>query len=202
MPFRPIGPRAPRRVWGGGRLRSAIRIGAPAGAVFGAIRFAEYGSLGDAIFAALFFGVFFGATMALISRKAWPGQGNLRSTDRAAVVRAVRRGEDIGEARLAWAVIEYCVVSRRTRERDRRYHWVLWLFAGLTLVIAVSDTFAGSVRSALVEWGLVAFWTTFLFWLPGRRTQLESNAGLAGELARHRMENPHSGGTADTPLGP
>lgn len=48
--------------------------------------------------------------------KAWPGVNGLSSADRTAVVRATRRGRDIGEARLATAVSGYGHALRDTRD--------------------------------------------------------------------------------------
>src|SRR5947207_15280279 len=53
----------PDVVWGGGRLGSGVRIGVPAGMLFGLIQFALSGSAGRAISAGVLFGVLFGAAM-------------------------------------------------------------------------------------------------------------------------------------------
>jgi hypothetical protein len=159
--------------------------------VFGALQFAEYGSVVGAILAGLFFGLvlglFLGAFMALWMGRSWPGAKALNSADRVAVVRASRRGEEIGDARLAPAVIDYCSVLRKTQERDRRFQWALWLPAGLSLIIALGETFTGSARGAFVWWFLVAFWLVFLTWLPRKRARVLSNVQQAEALARRAL---------------
>ena len=57
-------------VWRGGRLGNAVRIGAPAGMLFGLIQFALYGSAGRAISAGVLLGVLFDAAMVVFTRRA------------------------------------------------------------------------------------------------------------------------------------
>lgn len=175
-------------VWGHGRLWSAVRIGVPTGFLFGAIQFAQTGSLGAALYGGIFFAVFFGGVMAIVLWRLWPGAGDMASTDRVTVARVVRRGEVIDDARLAPAVIDYVDVVRRTQDRDQRYGWMLWAFAGLTLILSLESTLSGSVRRAAVWWALTAFWAGFLVWLPRKRARLLGNAARAEASARQQLE--------------
>ncbi|MDQ1358841.1 MAG: hypothetical protein QOG44_3214 [Acidimicrobiaceae bacterium] len=180
----------PEAVWRGGWVRSAMRIGVPTGTLFGVIQFAQSGSVGEAIFEGAFFAVFFGAAMAVIVRRSWPGAGQLESTDRVAVARIVRRGEDVEDARLAPAIIDYVGAIRRTQDRDRRYSWVLWASAGGTLVLALGASIAGSIRSAVVLWVLVVLWAGFLLLLPRKRSRMLQNASQAESGARQLLSRP------------
>jgi hypothetical protein len=175
-------------VWGRGRLWSAARIGVPAGVIFGSIHFARTGSLGEAIFQGIFFAVFFGAVMAAILGKSWPRARDLDAADRVTVARVVLRGELIEDPRLAPDVIDYVGVVRRTQEREQHHRWVLWAFAGLTLAVALGNTFSGAVRSASVWWVLVAFWAVLLTWLPRRRARALATASRAEERARELLQ--------------
>jgi hypothetical protein len=178
-------------VWSRGRLWSAARIGAPAGIAFGLVQFALYGSVGKAIFGGLFFAVFFGAVMALIMWRSWQGARDLSSADRVAVARIVRRGEGVDDQRLAPSVLEHATAVRRKWERDNRSGWVLWIVAGLTLLLAFGATMEGSTRSAAVWWVLVAFWASFLTWLPRRRARVLSHASHAEAAARRLLGSPN-----------
>jgi hypothetical protein len=173
-------------VWRRGRLWSAVRIGAPAGAFVGLIQFAQSGSADRALRGGIFFGLFFGAAMALVVWRSWPGAKDLSSADRVAVQRIVRRGEKIEEARLAPAVLEYAGVVRRTQEREDRRRWVLWVFAGATVIVALAVTIRGTAREEVVWWALVALWAGLLLWLPRRQARLQSHASHAEDEA-HRL---------------
>jgi hypothetical protein len=172
-------------VRGNGQLTSVLRHGVPAGLGFGLLRYAIDGSLGRAIFGAVFFAAFFGPTMAFIQRRRWPGSAELAADDRLAVERAVQRGEGIGDERLAGAVVALAEVVRTTEEREARQSWVLVLFAAGTLAYALAATFDGSTREVIVFWALTAFWiVAILWWFPRQR--------------RRRLENARKAATAVT----
>jgi hypothetical protein len=156
--------------------------------MFGSIHFALTGSLGEAIFQGIFLAVFSGAAMAAIMWKSWPGARDLDAAGRVSVARVVVRGEPIEDPRLASAVIDFVGVVRRTQERDQHYGWVLWAGAGLTLALALGDTFSGAVRSASVWWVLVAVWVALLIWLPRKRARVLANASRAEEHARELLK--------------
>jgi hypothetical protein len=180
-------------VWRRGRLWSAIRIGVPAGVAFGLLQFAQKGSAGAALFQGVFFAVLFGATMALVMWRSWRGASDLESADRVAVAGVVRRGESIEEARLAPAVLDYVRVVQRAEDRDRRYRWVIWVFAGLTLILAVATTVGGPVRAATVLWALTIFWAAFLLWVqPRQRARMAANASRAKDAATRLQHLPPS----------
>jgi|GEM_PF-2270077 len=176
------------KLWAGGRLQMALWIGVPAGACFGVLQFlTDSASPIGAVVAAMWFALIFGVVMTRWLRRAWPGADGLPPRDRAAVRRAVMRGEDIGEPRLAPAVADLVEVVRRAKERDHRYRWMLWLFAGVTLCLALNDSLAGSIRSAVVWWALVWFWAVFLAWLPRRNARALARAERAESLARRTL---------------
>jgi hypothetical protein len=159
-------------------------IGAPAGAAFGFAQFlANRSSVGGAIFGGIFFALFFGAAMARILWKRWPGAKDLSSTDRVTVSRVVRRGENIDDPRLAPAVLDYAAVVSRTQKREHRDRWVLWIFAGLTLILAMGETLVGPTRGAVFWWVLVVLWVGLLVWLPRKRARTLSHASQAATAA-------------------
>ncbi len=179
--------RHPERMWAGGPVSAALRIGIPAGFAFGLLQFAINGSVAGAVFGGVFLAVFFGGIMALIVRRQWSGAGRVAPDDRVAVARAVRRGDDVGDDRLAEAVIEYAEMVRKTQERDARHRWVLPLFGILSFVIALTSTVGGSTREAVVFWLLTAFWIVgILWWFPRQRARWTENASRAEAAARRR----------------
>ncbi|MGW7403003.1 hypothetical protein ACWGI9_04540 [Streptomyces sp. NPDC054833] len=69
--------------------------------------------------------VFYGPMMARRTGRVWPGAEEPSRAERAAVVRSTRRGEDIGDAHLAPAVVTYADGLRQTRERGGWGRWVV-----------------------------------------------------------------------------
>ncbi len=161
-----------------------VGVGLAAGVFFGALGFAESGSVA-ALIALVVLGPFvFGIPMARRMARFWPGAKLLSGKDRVAVVRATRRGHNIGEARLAQAVIEYSSGLRDAHDHARRYRWVLPLVAALSLILASTDSFFGPIRLALVSWLWVAIIVVELWWWPRRRADLLSNAERAEAQAQ------------------
>lgn len=178
----------PGWAWRGGTVRHAVSIGLAAGVFFGAFVLAESGSWVGAALAALFLSPFYGIRVARRMNRTWPGARDLNSADRTAVVRATRRGES-GDARLAPAVIDYSSALRTAREQDRVFRWVVLLFAALSVALALSDTFTGSTRDALVSWLVVAFLLVELTWWPRKQSHLMSNAERAEKSAREILRH-------------
>jgi len=177
------------KLWGGGRLQTALWIGVPAGACFGLLQFlAGAASPIGAVVKAIFFALLFGVLWTRRSWRAWRGADDLPPHDRVAVIRAIRRGEGVSEPRLAPAVVNFADVVRRGRERDHRYRWVLWLFAVVTLSLALHDSLAGSTRSAVLWWALTGFWVVFLAWLPRRWVRALARVERAESLARRTLD--------------
>ncbi|WP_189189647.1 ABC transporter ATP-binding protein [Streptomyces albiflavescens] len=145
---------------------------------------AESGSWVGAALVAMILSPFYGIRVARRISRAWPGARDLDSADRMAVVRATRRGEDIGHARLAHAVLDYGSALRAARERDRLFPWMLLICVGLSVALALSDTFTGSTREAMVSWLVVAFFLVELTWWPSGQSHVMSNAERAETSAR------------------
>jgi hypothetical protein len=174
----------PAWVWRGGPACRAANIGLPVGIFLGALAFAESGSALGAIVVVLILSPFYGIMMARRIARFWPGAKDLNAADRVAVVRATRRGEEVGEARLAFAVLDYSGGLREAHRQAQRYRWVVWFFATAALILAVSDSYFGSIRVALVSWLVVAFFAVELLWWPRKQAHLLSNAERAENLAR------------------
>jgi hypothetical protein len=174
-------------VWRGGLGWRAVIIAVVAAIVLGAFAFGDSGSALGAVVAGLVAGSVTGIIMARRTAKFWPGAADLAGADRVSVVRAVRRGQPIGEARLASAVIGYAAGLRAARAEARRFWWVLWLFAAVSVAFAVADTMFGPTRVAVVSWLVVAFFVVELLWWPHRQAVLVSNAEQAEKSARQLL---------------
>lgn len=174
----------PAWVWRGGPVFRTVGVGLAGGVFFGALGYAESGSV-VALVALVVLGPFvFGIPTARRMARFWPGAKMLSREDRVAVVRATRRGQNIGETRLAHAVIEYSSGLRDAHDHARRYRWVVPLVGALSLILALTDSFFGSIRLALVSWLWVAIIVVELLWWPGKRADLLSNAERAETQAR------------------
>jgi hypothetical protein len=184
--------------WSGGRLWSAVRVGLPAGVIFGGLEFADgRHSVDSAIVSGILFAVFFSALMTGRIWRSWPGAKDLTSADRTAAARVVRRGESVGDPGLAPAVIEYAAVVTEARKKERRNWWVLLIFLAGTLVFAVSSTVDGSTRSTVVWWVLVGFWVVMLALIPRRSKRVIEHAERADEAARNLTDDRVAQSTAD-----
>ena len=176
----------PEDYWRGAPVWTAVRIGIPAAVLFGLIQFALQASATRALSAGIAFGVLFGPAMALFSRRAWRRGGELHSEDRVAAVRAVRRGEAVHDPRLARAVTEYASVVKSSAARDRKYNWLLWIFALGTLILAAAATIDGPAHAAIVWWVLFVVWVVLLVRLPRMRARNLEKAARA-EAAAERL---------------
>lgn len=126
----------------------------------------------------------FGIPITRRMARMWPGARKLDGADRVAVVRATRRGQAINDPHLAHAVIEYGRGLRQAQEQSRRYRWAIPLVAILSLILAITDSFFGSMRMALVSWLWVAIVVAELVWWPRQQIDLLSNVERAELLAR------------------
>jgi hypothetical protein len=149
--------------------------------------FADSGSVLGALIAVLVLSPFNGTMMARRMARFWPGAKDLNAAERVAVVRATRRGADIGEVRLAPAVVDYSAGLREAHEQGRPYRWVVPLMAALALILALIDSLFGSIRVVLVSWVVVAFFGVELLWWPRKQARLFSNAERAEKLARQAL---------------
>jgi hypothetical protein len=99
------------------------------------------------------------------------------------VVRAARRGELVGESRLARSVADYSRGLHEAAEKARPYRKLIWLLFAVALASAVWDTVSGSTRDAVASGVYIVLLAIELFWWPKRQAQLLSNADRAAEMA-------------------
>jgi hypothetical protein len=97
----------PAFVWRGGFFRRALTVGGAVGIALGAMAWLDSGFLVSGVIVFVIIGVFYGIWMPRRMARYWPGAKQLGGDERVTVVRTARRGERIGDARLAQAVLDY-----------------------------------------------------------------------------------------------
>jgi len=140
--------------------------------------------------ASVIFAALSGVAMAFVSQLAWPDGAKLNFANRKAVVRSVLRGEPITDPLLAPAVLSYIAAIRRASGRDVRYRWVPWLFAGITVLLAIVATAQGSTRRAVTMWVLCVGYALLLPVLPRTRERRLRKASIAEASARALLNSP------------
>jgi hypothetical protein len=172
-----------KRVWEGRWLAGPLTYGVWVGLVVGAGQWAVFGSAAQGIGTGLLTAVVVGGFMARWRRRVWPRGGQLSSSDRAAVVRAVRHGERVPDPRLGPEVLAYASVVGDAAERSWRDRWALWLCLAMTSGWAAYATVAGQVRSAAYWWVLTAACLAARWRMPRVLEQRRSNAAEAARQA-------------------
>jgi hypothetical protein len=173
----------PAFVWRGGFARRAVTIGATIGISVGALAWLDSGSLLSGVMALVVTGVFDGIWMARRMNRYWPGAKQLSGDQRISVVRTARRGERIGDTRLAQAVIDYSTGMHTAAEQGRPYRWLLVFILVVAMGMAGWDAMFGSWGNAVASGIYLVLGLIELFWWPKRRERLLTNADRAVDIA-------------------
>jgi uncharacterized membrane protein len=174
----------PAWVWRFGLVVRALIAGAALGVVTGLLALFGSNSLLAFVIAFVVITMVYGGLTARRMNKLWPGAKALSPPDRVAVVRAARAGADVGDSRLAPAVIEYGRALKAAADR-RLWRWLIAVLGVVALVTAILDTLYSPVREWVVSWLYFAFFPIEAWWWPRRQSQLLANAERAEESARH-----------------
>lgn len=150
---------------------------------FGALALLDSGILLVAAIVFVVLGTGSGIWMARRMARYWPGAGGLTGAERVMVVRAARRGELVGDLRLAQSVADYSLGLHAAAEK-RAHRWLVWFVLAVAAVSALWDAVSGSTRDAVASCVYIALLVIELFWWPKRQAQLLSNAAQAAETAR------------------
>ena len=158
-------------------------VGGGIGVVLAALAWLDSGMLLAAIIVLVVTGLIYGIWMPRRMARYWPSAEHLSGDDRVTVVRAARRGDRIGDPRLADAVIQYSAGMRAAAEQARPFRWVLPLVLVVGVATTVWDAISGSwgnlIASAIYLVALLVEW----LWWPKRRDQLLANADRAAQTA-------------------
>lgn len=175
----------PAFVWRGGFFGRAVTIGATVGICLGALAWLDSGFLLSGVAAFVVNAVFFGIWMPRRMNRYWPGAKQLSGDERVSVVRTTRRGERIGDARLAQAIIDYSTGMHTAAEQGRPYRWLLVFILFVAMGMAGWDAVLGSWGNAVASGIYLVLGVIELFWWPKRRERLLTNADRAVDIAAH-----------------
>jgi hypothetical protein len=175
----------PAFVWRGGFLRRALIIGGTVGVSLAALAWIDSGILLAGVMVLVIVGLFYGIWMPRRMARYWPGAKQLDGDDRVTVARTARRGERIGDARLAQAVVDYSQGMHAADEKARPFRWVLPLVLVVGVGTAVWDAVFGSWGNAVASGIYLVLLLLELFWWPKRRDRLLADADRAAEIAQH-----------------
>lgn len=173
----------PAWVWRFGLVIRSLIVGPAVGVVIGLLALFGSNSVPAGVIAFVAVSLLYGAIMGRRMAKFWPAAKHLSGADRVAVARATRSGEDIGDARLAPAVIDYSRALHRAAEGFRLWWWLILVLGVVALGTAIADTIFAPVREAVISWLYFAFFPIEAFWWPRRQVQILANAQRAAESA-------------------
>ncbi|HEX9834371.1 MAG TPA: hypothetical protein VGA66_15065 [Mycobacterium sp.] len=169
----------PAVVWRGGSAVRALTLGGAVGLSVGALAWLDSGFLISGVIVLVIVGTFYGVWMARRMARYWPGAKDLSGEQRVAVVRAVRRGEPIDDARLSQPVVEYSRALHAAAETGRWLRWVLVFVLVVAVGTAAWDAAFGSWGNTVASAIYLVALVVELFWVPKWQAQLLANADRA-----------------------
>jgi len=178
----------PAFVWRGGAFRRALTLGVAIGIFLSALAWIDSGLLLGAIITFVMTSVVYGIVMRRRMAWYWPGAKQLTGDERVTVVRTARRGERIGDARLAQAVIDYSRGFHDAAETGRFVRWFLIFILVVAMGTAVWDGVFGTWGNAVASVIYLVLLLFELFWWPKRLEQLLANTERAADTAAHIVE--------------
>lgn len=178
----------PAFVWRGGASRRAVTLGVVIGIFLAVMAWIDSGLLLAGIIAFFVTAVVYGIVMRRRMARFWPGAKQLSGDDRVTVVRTARRGERIGDARLAQAVIDYSRGMHDAAEKGRFFRWLLIFILVVSVGTAAWDAVYGSWGNAVASVIYLAILLLELFWWPKRLEQLLADTDRAAGIAAHILE--------------
>ncbi|MEU1011248.1 hypothetical protein [Streptomyces sp. NPDC005890] len=174
----------PGWLWQRGTVGRGVGAGLATGVFFGAFVLVESGAWAGAMVVLVVLGLFYAIRVPRRMSRLWPEAEDLSRADRAAVVRATRRGEPPADPGLAPSVVAYADALRRAAEEDRLRRWVVLVVTLLVIALAGYDTLTGTTGEMISSWLVVALCLADLVWWPRRRARLLDRAGRAVASAR------------------
>src|SRR5262249_27379009 len=140
----------PASVWRGGSISRGLKTGLCVGVFLGGLAWLDSGTvlIGALVFVIL--ATFYGIWMAHRMDKYWPEARAVTGEDGVAGVRAARRGEPIGDPRLAQSVVDYSRGLHAAAEKSQ-YRWLVWFLLAVAGISSLWDTMYGSTRDAVAS---------------------------------------------------
>ncbi|MCW2564995.1 MAG: hypothetical protein JWQ31_3555 [Mycobacterium sp.] len=173
----------PAFVWRGGFLRRALTVGGAVGIALGAMAWLDSGFLLSGVIVLVVVGAFYGIWMARRMARYWPAAKQLSGDERVTVARTARRGERIGDARLAQAIVDYSSGLHAAAERARPFRWLIPIVLVVSVGTAAWDAVYGSWGNAIASGIYLLLLAIEVFWWPKRQAQLLANADRAADVA-------------------
>jgi hypothetical protein len=178
----------PAIVWRGGFFCRAMVLGAALGIPLGVLAWIDSGFLLGGILAVFFTGVIYGIWLPRRMARYWPGAKHLSGEDRVTVARTARRGERIGDPRLAQPLIDYSAGIHAAAEQAKPFRWVVPLILVIGIGTAVWDSIFGTWGNAVASVIYLAALLVEVFWWPKRRDELLANGDRAADIAAHVLD--------------
>jgi uncharacterized membrane protein len=175
----------PAFVWRGGWLRRALTIGVGVGVPLSALAWLDSGMWLSAAIVLVILVAFYGIWMARRMGRYWPGAEGLSGEERLTVVRTARRGERIGDVRLAQPVIDYSRGLHAAADNARPFRWLVPIVLVAGIAAAAWDAVFGTWGNAIASAIYLVLLFFELFWWPKRQRQLLANADRAAEIAQN-----------------
>lgn len=182
----------PAEGWRGGLLLRGLVNGVCGGAFLAVLAFIDGGLWFAAAIVFVIIGIGYGTLTTRRMRTFWPAALDFSADDRVAIVRAARRGERVGDARLAQGVIDYSAGMHEADAQTRHFRWVVPVVLGVAVALAVWDTFYGSTRDAVASCIYLVLMGIEVFWWPPRLRAILANTERATEFARELISEPDS----------
>ncbi|MEU2422429.1 hypothetical protein ABZ619_15615 [Streptomyces sp. NPDC007851] len=173
----------PGWLWRRGPVGRGVGVGLTAGVLCAAFVLVESGSRPAALVVLVLLSPFHGVRAARRMGRIWPAAPTMNGTDRAAVVRATRRGEAVQDPRLTPHVVAYAAGLRRAAEDDRSRRPLVVVITVLAVVLAGYDTVRGATGETAASWLAVGVLLADLLWWPRRRAGLLARADRAAASA-------------------
>jgi hypothetical protein len=162
-----------------------VTVGGAVGIALAAMAWLDSGFLLSGVIVLVVVGAFYGIWMARRMARYWPGAKQLSGDERVTVARTARRGERIGDARLAQAIVDYSSGLHAAAERARPFRWLIPIVLVVSVGTAAWDAVYGSWGNAAASAVYLVLLGIELFWWPKRQAQLLANADRATEIAKH-----------------
>lgn len=169
----------PAFVWRWGPVGRALITGAAVGFGLGVLAWVDSGLLAAGLSVFVVVGVGYGVWTSRRMRRFWPAAAQLCGSDRVAVVRAVRSGHPISEARLAPSATEYCDGLHAAAAATGPVRWLLPAVLVVALAAAFWDSMFGSWGNLVVSAVYLGLLGVEVWWWPRHRDRLLANADQA-----------------------
>jgi hypothetical protein len=173
----------PAFAWRGGRVGRALTVGFGAGVPLAALAWLDSGMWLSAILVLVILVIFYGIWMTRRMARYWPGAENLSGEERVTVVRTARRGERIGDVRLAESVIDYGRGLHAAAENARPFRWLVPIVLVVGIATAAWDAVFGTWGNAIASAIYLVMLAVEMFWWPKRQQQLLANVDRSAEMA-------------------